>query len=173
MNFNVKYYPYCLIRQKNHLMGVEIEHKYLVIDQCYETMAERSVHMEQGYLCREPRATVRVRIAGDKAFLTVKGKNKGAVRPEFEYEIPVDDARVMLDNLCDGVLSKRRYFVPFKGFVWEVDRFDSPLEGLILAEIELPSAATRYELPPFVGADVTSDPRYYNSNLCKSGVRPS
>ncbi len=107
-----------------------------------------------------------MRIKDDKAFLTVKGRNNGAVRDEWEYEIPVADARDMLERCADGaVITKTRYIVPFEGWIWEVDEFHGHNEGLIVAEIELPSADSPFRVPLFVGKEVTGNPAYYNSNM--------
>ena len=146
-------------------MAFETEHKYLVVNSDYEKMATKVISLAQGYLSRDPERTVRIRIADDKAYLTVKGRNHGDTRLEFEYEVPVEDARVML-GLCEGrIIRKRRYIVPFEGMVWEVDRFEGELEGLTVAEIELPQSNCKYALPPFVGEEVTGNPAYYNSML--------
>lgn len=148
-------------------MGIEIEHKYLVRDDSYIGMASHSIFIAQGYLSRIPERTVRVRIFGERAFLTVKGKNSGASRLEFEYEIPLADANELL-SLCEGkVIEKRRYYVEYEGFTWEVDRFEGALSPLVIAEIEIHSESTTYPLPSFVGQNVTDDPAYYNSNLSK------
>lgn len=147
-------------------MAKEIERKYLVTDTSYRQMAVCERYIVQAYLNRDPKATVRVRICGDSAWLTVKGKNNGAVRDEWEYPIPVDDARAMIARCADGrIIEKRRYVVPFDGRQWEVDEFAGDLEGLTVAEIELPDASATFDLPPFVGEEVTGDPRYYNSSL--------
>lgn len=144
----------------------EIERKYLVRDMSFREMATERRHIEQGYLSRKPEATVRVRIADDKAYITVKGRNEGAVRDEWEYQIPVDDARLMLERCSEGAaIAKTRYVVPYAGFTWEVDVFEGALQGLIVAEIELPDADAVFAVPPFVGDEVTGDPRYFNSNL--------
>lgn len=153
-------------------MAKEIEHKYLVRDNSYEAMADGSVRMRQWYLSRRKESTVRVRIAGERAFLTVKGENRGAVRDEWEYEIPVEDALGMLGCCEGGVIDKTRYRVPYGGLVWEVDRFHGPLEGLTVAEVELPSADLAYEKAPFAGKDVTGDARYYNSALTAAREKP-
>ena len=146
-------------------MSLEIEHKYLVENDSYLELATSSVHILQGYLSRTPEAVVRVRIADDRGFLTVKGKNTGDTRPEFEYPIPPEEARQLL-RLCPGrILDKTRYIVPYRGHMWEVDIFHGDREGLRTAEIELPSSDTSYDLPPFAGRNVTGDPAYYNSNL--------
>lgn len=148
-------------------MGLEIEHKYLVKDNSYIEMADSHVAIAQGYLSRVPERTVRVRTAGSKGFITVKGRNNGDVRMEFEYEIPHEDAEQLL-GLCESpVLRKTRYYVDYEGFRWEVDRFEGDLAPLVTAEIELPESGMRYPVPPFAGENVTGDPRYYNSNLSK------
>lgn len=144
----------------------EIERKFLVRDDSFLAMSTGHCHIMQGYLSRVPEATVRVRVRDGEAFLTVKGRNDGAVRDEWEYSVPVSDARQMLERCCGGVfIDKVRYLVPFEGFVWEVDVFGGSLAWLTVAEIELPSADTPFALPPFVGREVTGDPRYFNSNL--------
>ena len=146
-------------------MALEIEHKYLVVYDSYRDMATDRVEIRQGYLSRAANCVVRVRILGDRAFITVKGKTAGDTRLEYEYPIPVDDARDML-ALCSGnIIAKTRYIVPYEGFTWEVDEFAGHLEGLVIAEIELTSSGTQYKRPPFVGENVTGNPRYYNSNL--------
>lgn len=153
-------------------MAKEIEHKYLVRDNSYEQAAISSVRMIQGYLSRRKEATVRVRVAGDEAFLTVKGITAGAVRDEWEYPVPKEDAMQMLGCCAGGIIDKTRYIVPFGGLRWEVDRFHGPLEGLVVAEVELPSADTVYEKPAFAGEDVTGDARYYNSALVSATTPP-
>lgn len=146
-------------------MALEIEHKYLVADPSYRDMATSSVRIAQGYLCRQPERTVRVRIKGNKGYLTVKGVTRDDTREEYEYEIPVADARRLL-SLCEGrILDKTRYIVPFEGMVWEVDEFHGDLAPLVTAEIELEKSTRDYPLPPFVGEDVTGNHKYFNSNL--------
>lgn len=146
-------------------MAFEIEHKYLVKNDSYRALASSSVSILQGYLCREPERTVRVRVKGDRGFLTVKGKNDGAIRQEFEYEISGDDAKSMLGMCVPPILEKTRYIVPFEGHTWEVDEFHGRREGLVTAEIELASEDEDYSMPGFVGDDVTGNPAYFNSNL--------
>lgn len=145
-------------------MAKEIERKFLVVNDAFFSMASRSVDIEQGYLCTDPDSTVRVRIKGDEAFITVKSRNYGATRNEWEYSIPVSDAREMME-CCRGVIKKRRFLVPYDGLVWEVDVFGGRHSGLVVAEVEIGSEDVRLSLPPFVGEEVTSDPRYYNSVL--------
>lgn len=150
-------------------MALEIEHKYLVIDSSYRTMATEVHHICQGYLSTNPERTVRVRILDTAGYLTVKGVTTDDTRHEYEYEIPAADAREMLGMCGDRTLCKKRYIVPYKGRKWEVDEFEGRLEPLVLAEIELPHAGCLYECPPFIGENVTGDPRYYNS--CLIGIK--
>lgn len=146
-------------------MALEIEYKYLVKNDSYRLLASESVSIFQGYLSRDPERTVRVRIKGDKGFLTVKGKSSGAVRYEFEYEISIDDASKMLGMCIPPILEKIRYLVPYEGHLWEVDEFLGHKRGLVTAEIELMSADEQYHIPDFIGENVTGNPEYYNSNL--------
>lgn len=146
-------------------MGIEIERKYLVRNTDYKHMSKGKTDICQGYLTRRLEGTVRVRVKGDRAYLTVKGKTVGDTREEFEYEVPVSDALSML-KMCEGsVISKTRYYVDYEGMCWEIDEFHGANEGLVLAEIELTASEQGYSLPPFVGEDVTGNPMYYNSNL--------
>ncbi len=146
-------------------MGKEIEHKYLVIDDSFKQMCSETINIKQGYLTREKGRTVRIRTAGNKAFITIKGPSVGDARDEFEYPIPVADAMTMLDMCTPPFISKTRHIVFYKGNKWEVDVFHDQLEGLVIAEIELPSADHQYALPHFVGRNVTDDRRFYNSCL--------
>ncbi|MBD5341392.1 MAG: CYTH domain-containing protein [Bacteroides sp.] len=146
-------------------MGLEIERKFLVKNDSFKDIAISHSNIRQGYLSREPERTVRIRIKDDRGFITVKGKNSGAVRLEFEYEIPFADAEKML-GLCSGkILDKTRYNVKFGGYLWEIDVFHGLDEQLTVAEIELPSADASFEMPDFIGEEVTGNPRYYNSML--------
>jgi len=149
-------------------MGVEIERKFLIADGALQEVSHlygEGVQYAQGYLSRGTGRTVRVRIAGTEAFLTVKGPVSGISRAEFEYEIPINDARQML-MLCDGpVIEKIRRRIPHYGHVWEVDEFMGENEGLTVAEVELATADELVEIPSWIGKEVTGDPRYYNSNL--------
>lgn len=146
-------------------MGLEIERKFLVKNDSFKDIAISHSNIRQGYLSREPERTVRIRIKDDRGFITVKGKNLGAVRLEFEYEIPFADAEKML-GLCSGkILDKTRYNVKFGGYLWEIDVFHGLDEQLTVAEIELPSADASFEIPDFIGEEVTGNPRYYNSML--------
>lgn len=149
-------------------MAKEIERKFLVTDQKYKNLANREEEIAQGYISVDPDRTVRVRIKGCKAYLTVKTRNHGMTRNEWEYSVPVEDAREMLAECCGNILSKTRYYVPAgNGLTWEIDEFHGVHEGLTVAEIELPAENAAFSLPAFIGKDVTGDPAYYNSSLSK------
>ena len=150
-------------------MGIEIEHKFLVKNDSYRSMAVSESEIMQGFLSRVPERTVRVRVRGDKGFITIKGKGSGAAHPEFEYEVPLDDAKQMLSMCEPPVINKTRYIVMHDGNRWEIDEFHGELQGLVIAELEVVSEEYRFSLPPFVGLEVTGDKRYYNSQL---GVAP-
>jgi len=147
-------------------MGREIERKFLLAGEGWRGLAE-GVEYRQGYLCADKERTVRVRIAGEKGFLTIKGATVGAARSEYEYTIPLTEAREMLDTLCpQPQIEKKRYTIPYRGGVWEVDEFSGRNAGLIVAEIELESEDQTFERPDWVGEEVTGDARYYNAALC-------
>lgn len=144
-------------------MATEIERKFLVRGEGWRQAAPREIR--QGYLNRDKQRTVRVRIAGERAYLTVKGMAKGLARPEFEYEIPLADAEQML-SLCDGpLLEKRRHVLKHADTTWEVDEFLGENAGLIVAEVELEDEHQSFERPDWLHTEVTDDPRYLNSNL--------
>ena len=145
-------------------MGEEIERKFLVADPSWKKLGEGTVY-RQGYLSTLKERVVRVRTMGKKAVLTIKGASEGATRLEFEYNIPLKDARELLD-LCEGpLIEKTRYKINYRGLVWEVDEFHGENEGLVVAECELRSEDQVIEKPTWVGKEVTADPRYYNANL--------
>ncbi|MFM2285993.1 MAG: hypothetical protein RLZZ543_1490 [Bacteroidota bacterium] len=147
-------------------MAIEIENKYLVNTFLWNSkLASKSYVIRQAYMHSDPSKTIRVRTKGLKGFITVKGKNTGAARAEFEYEIPLSDAIEMIHTFCSNVIEKTRYEVEFAGKCWEVDVFEGDNEGLIIAEIELNSETEAYELPLWVKENVTADMRYANSNL--------
>ncbi len=144
-------------------MSTEIERKFLVNG--IEWKQGDGVYYCQGYLNPNKERTVRVRIAGDKAFLTIKGITKGISRAEFEYEIPVSDADQLL-KICEGpLIKKKRYIVIYKGYKWEVDEFSGENEGLVVAEVELENEGQLFERPGWVGMEVSDDPRFFNSSL--------
>lgn len=131
-------------------------------------MATASTPMRQGYLNREKGCSVRVRISGDEAHLNIKGATIGAKRLEFEYPIPLDQAIIMLDNLSEGpLIEKVRYLIPQNHLTWEIDVFSGDNEGLVVAEIELSDANESFDLPDWIGAEVTHDARYYNTCLSR------
>lgn len=144
-------------------MATEIERKFLVTGSAWRTSDGQRI--VQGYLNRDKARTVRVRIAGPQAFLTIKGATVGASRAEFEYPIPLADAEALL-GLCDGpLIDKVRHRVALGGLLWEVDEFLGDNAGLVVAEVELVSEDQAVDLPPWVGDEVTHDHRYFNSNL--------
>lgn len=147
-------------------MATEIERKFLVKDQSWRRAVSESRPLRQGYLCAGQGVTVRVRLKGDSARLTIKGGGQGLVRPEYEYPVPLTDAREMLDQLCgDRIVAKTRHLVPLHGHTWEVDVFSGANEGLILAELELSHPDESYVRPPWLGQEVSGDPRYFNAYL--------
>lgn len=148
-------------------MATERERKFLVAGSGWTTASVR--HIRQGYLPIEGGSQVRVRLVDQAhARLTIKDAAVGLERQEFEYPIPVEDARLLLDTLCRSALvEKRRHLVEHAGHTWEVDVFAGANDGLILAEIELPAADTEFAAPPWLGPEVTGDPRYGNVHLAR------
>ena len=147
-------------------MPDEIERKYLVDGNAWRPR-DAGTKYQQGYLSSQAERVVRVRIEGDLAKLTIKGKTVGVTRAEFEYDIPLDDARALLPLCEQPLIDKVRHTETHGGKTWEIDVFHGDNEGLVIAEIELDSEADTIELPPWVGAEVSSDTRYYNANLVK------
>ena len=147
-------------------MPLEIEHKYLVTNNNFKEYAISHKHILQGYLSRDKERTIRIRISDNSAFITIKGRNLGDTRMEYEYPIPLEEAKSILNTLCiKPIIEKYRYIVNYAGNSWEIDEFKGALQGLVIAEIEIPSSEYNYDIPPFIGKNVTNDPRYYNSNL--------
>ena len=154
-------------------MALEIERKFLVdLGTGVLDRSSSAVRMRQAYLSDDPDLTVRVRIAGDEAWLTIKTRNSGMTRNEWEYRIPVEDACDMMGRAVGRVVEKVRHRVPSGDLVWEIDVFEGALEGLVVAEVELDSEERTIDLPWFVGREVTGNPRYYNSNLAKGDTLP-
>lgn len=146
-------------------MAQEIERKFLV-DRDLVSLPDNGQRIVQGYIKTRSKTAVRVRIKGGRGFLTIKGENRGAVRAEFEYEIPLDDAEAMLEDLCARpILEKTRYEISVGAHIWELDVFAGENEGLWVAEVELASESESFEKPDWVGPEVTGDVRYYNSSL--------
>jgi len=147
-------------------MGLEIERKFLVVSDAWRAQATNSVALEQGYLARSSGVSVRVRIHdGSSAFLTLKSGGQALTRAEYEYAIPVADARELMALCQPNVIVKRRHLVPAGDLTWEVDVFGGRHDGLVLAEIELDTPDRRIGLPDWIGAEVTGDERYYNAVL--------
>lgn len=145
-------------------MAAEIERKFLVAEDSWRD-GSAGVRIAQGYLSQDPDRTVRVRLAGDNAWLTIKGRTEGITRAEFEYVIPADDAQVLLEMCLPSVIDKTRHEISYAGHLWEIDVFHGDNEGLVVAEVELADESISPELPPWVGAEVSSDARYFNSCL--------
>lgn len=146
-------------------MGVEIERKFLVEGEAWRTLGQATL-LRQGYLSLDPARTVRVRIDGEQAFITIKGKSVGASRGEWEYPIPVLEAAELLDGLCQQPLvEKVRHRIASGPHTWEVDEFLGANAGLVVAEIELGSEDEAFEKPDWIGREVTGDARYFNSRL--------
>jgi adenylate cyclase len=148
-------------------MAIEIERKFLVKGEEWRSLGIGRVY-RQGYITTVNSTTVRVRIVGDRGYLTIKGKTDGIARSEFEYLIPVEDAQIMLDTLCDRpLIEKIRYKIQLGYLLWEVDEFLGENAGLIMAEVELNDAEQKIELPDWIEKEVSGDRKYYNSNLAK------
>ena len=154
-------------------MGVEIERKFLVTSDVWRAAATGSALLRQGYLSSNAKATVRVRTRDDvRAMLTLKGAPEGIARAEYEYEIPIEDARELLELAAPHVIVKRRHLVPFGGLVWEVDEFLGRHGGLMLAEVELRDENQAVRLPDWAGTEVTFDDRYNNASLARADIVP-
>ncbi|GAB3405418.1 CYTH domain-containing protein [Massilia agilis] len=148
-------------------MGVEIERKFLLEGGAWRALGEPSL-MRQGYLNLDPARTVRVRIEGDQAWITIKSKNQGAARGEWEYPIPLPEVAELLNHVCERpLIEKYRRRIAFAGHTWEVDEFLGENAGMAVAEIELASEDEAFAKPAWIGEEVTGDPRYYNSSLIR------
>ncbi len=153
---------------------MEIEHKFLVRNGDFRSQATAIHQIRQGYLSSQPGLTVRVRMADDRAFLTLKGPSMdgGLSREEWEYAIPVEDALGMFTLCGSRVIEKERYIVPHCGHLWDVDVFHGRLEGLVMAEVEVSSANETFVLPEWLGREVTGDKHYYNAYLSQTKELP-
>ena len=148
-------------------MAVEIERKFLVVGDGWRSLGV-GIPYRQGYLLSRSGITVRVRIAGDIGYLTIKSASSGISRAEFEYMIPLPDAIEMLDTLCERpIIEKVRHRIPWEGLLWEVDEFAGANQGLVMAEVELTDPNQIVHLPDWIGEEVSHDPRYFNSYLAK------
>jgi adenylate cyclase len=153
-------------------MGTEIERKFLLRDDAWRDAVRTSTDIVQGYLANTERGSIRVRLAGDKASLNLKSMTLGVTRAEFDFPIPPADARAILASLClRPLIEKTRHHVPFGGLDWEIDEFKGENAGLVVAELELEHADQPFAAPPWLGRDVSDDPRYYNVNLIEHPFR--
>ena len=150
-------------------MAIEIERKFLVKEKPF-SIAKRSLKINQGYIINEKSKVIRIREKGDDYFLTIKGNNIGISRLEYDFPISKEDAKELIFHFCKTTLiEKTRHYIEHKGHTWEVDEFHGKNNGLIVAEIELESEDEKFEIPDWVGEEVTQDDRYYNMNLA---IRP-
>lgn len=152
-------------------MGVEIERKFLIQSMDWKMLCHHQENIQQGYLSKDIQSTIRIRIIGDLGKLTIKGKSIGISRSEFEYDIPLLDAQEMLQTLCPPpLIHKIRYYVNFAGHLWEIDEFLDHNKGLFLAEIELDDENAAFEIPDWIGKEVSMDVRFRNSYLAQNSV---
>lgn len=151
-------------------MGTEIERKFLLKDDAWRKGASGQAY-RQGYLSTDKERTVRVRVVGTQAMLTIKGMTHGIRRVEFEYPIPLTDADGLLELCHRPLIEKTRYRVEHDGLVWEIDEFHGENAGLVVAEVELERESQAVTLPPWIGEEVSDDPRYFNSNLARHPYR--
>lgn len=153
-------------------MPQEIERKFLVTGDGWRAATHKTKRIRQGYLAVGPPVAVRVRLSGDEAILNVKNATQAITRSEYEYAVPVQDAEELLAGLCMGdIIEKTRHEVPGDGVTWEVDVFHGANEGLVVAEVELASEDQAFERPPWLGEEVSDDPRYLNTSLCQRPYR--
>lgn len=148
-------------------MSQEIERKFLLASEEWRREADQGTRLVQGYLTRDPERTVRVRLAGDSAFLTVKGRTSGATRVEVEVPISAEQGRLLLPLCLPPIIDKQRYLVWHQGKRWEIDEFGGDNAPLVVAELELASEDEPFARPAWLGREVTEDPRYYNSQLAE------
>jgi adenylate cyclase len=147
-------------------MGIEIERKFLVHDDKWSALAKPAgTHYNQGYIINNERGAARVRVAGERAYITFKGASSSISRAEFEYPVPVNEAQELLKLFAVSSVEKIRYLITYAGKLWEVDVFLGDNMGLIVAEIELQSEDELFELPEWVSTEVTHEDKYFNSNL--------
>lgn len=149
-------------------MATEIERKFLLKDSSWKEIANKGTQYTQGYLVGSKTASVRVRIQGERSFINIKSATIGITRQEFEYEVPIDEAKEMLETLCEKpLIDKIRYLIKVGSHVWEVDVFSGYNEGLVVAEIELQHKDESFKKPDWLGKEVSDDERYYNVCLVK------
>lgn len=149
-------------------MAIEIEHKFLLANNDWRECVSHSVRYCQGYMSSQPTSSIRIRISDKQAWLNIKSATIGTQRLEYEYEIPLNDANEMLEQLCKKpIIEKIRHFVTYENKLWEIDEFSGDNQGLIVAEIELASSDESFAKPAWLGKEVTDDMRYYNNNLAQ------
>ena len=153
-------------------MAIEIERKFLVDKNKWEAFEKDKKYLiKQGYILTDPDKTIRIRKTDAKSYLTIKGLNTGARRTEYEHEIPAGDAEELIDEFSESQIIKTRYIINFRNKIWEVDEFIGDNEGLIIAEIELSDENEKFELPAWIGKEVTGEEKYYNSKLSENPYR--
>src|SRR6516162_9439400 len=152
-------------------MPTEIERKFLLANDSWRSRVVRRIHIRDGLIASTNRNKARVRIADSNATITVKSRRRGPIRTEFEYAIPYSDALEILRTMCDGrVLDKVRHFIPYAGSLWHVDVYEGIFSGVVLAEVELQHADQELDLPPWIGKEVTNDPRYRKINMRRQRI---
>ena len=148
------------------LMPIEVERKFLLANDDWKSRVVRRIHIRDGLIANNNGNKARVRIADADATITVKSRRRGPIRTEFEYAIPYCDALEILQTMCDGrVLDKVRHVIPYAGSLWHVDVYEGILSGVVLAEVELQHANQELDLPPWIGEEVTNDPKYGKLNM--------
>lgn len=153
-------------------MAKEIERKFRLRSDAWRAEVKGSTLLRQGYLANTARASIRVRLEGERALLSVKSMERGMSRDEYEVPVPMADAREMLDRLCEGIaIEKRRHLVIHEGSEWEIDEFLGENAGLVIAELELPSEEAPFARPTWLGAEITHEERYYNFRLSQRPYR--
>jgi adenylate cyclase len=146
----------------------EIERKFKVINDSWKKSIDKTTKIVQSYLTNEINKSIRIRIAGENAFLTIKGATNNISRDEFEYEIPMKDAQQLLAGYClANPIEKMRYSIQFGGLEWTIDVFSGMNEGLLVAEVELESENQKIEIPDWAGEELSNDERYYNAYLSR------
>ena len=147
-------------------MAIEIEHKFLLLNDDWRELVVKSVIFRQGYLNSLPTSSIRIRVSDKTAWLNIKSTTIGNQRNEYEYEIPLIDANEIIELLCSKpVIEKTRHYVTIDEHTWEIDEFHGDNQGLIVAEIEIETVTTKFTPPSWIGDEVTQDLRYYNNNL--------
>lgn len=149
-------------------MPIEIEHKFLLANESWREEVSHTSEYQQGYLSSNPASSIRIRVSGTQAWINLKSATIGTYRQEYEYTIPVDDAKEIIENLCQKpLITKTRHFIIHQDHTWEIDEFHGENQGLCVAEIELTQVNDVFEKPAWLGKEVTDDLRYYNNNLAK------